>query len=139
MELIEFTAARFRNLDVERMHFAADANIILGSNGVGKTSLLEAIFVLGNLRSFRSSSLHRVVQHGKLNFRVEGIIKSTGGTHRLEQIVEVGPPVQRTLRVDGSDVSVGQYLQFFPVIAISGADHELVSGGPQTRRALLDR
>ncbi len=139
MELIEFTAARFRNLDVERMHFAADANIILGSNGVGKTSLLEAIFVLGNLRSFRSSSLHRVVQHGKSNFRVEGIIKGTGGTHRLEQIVEVGPPVQRTLRVDGSDVNVGQYLQFFPVIAISGADHELVSGGPQTRRALLDR
>ena len=139
MELIEFTVAGFRNLDVDHLQFTSGANIVLGFNGVGKTSLLEAIFVLGNLRSFRSSSLHRVVRHGKSNFRVEGIIKSTEGTHRLEQIVEVGPPVQRTLRVDGSDVNVGQYLQFFPVIAISGADHELVAGGPQSRRALLDR
>jgi len=139
MELIEFTAASFRNLDVERLQFADDANIILGFNGVGKTSLLEAIFVLGNLRSFRSSSLHRVVRHGNSVFRVGGTIKSTGGTHHLEQIVEVGPPVRRTLRVDGSDVNVGQYLQFFPVVAISGADQELVGGGPESRRALLDR
>ena len=139
MELVEFTAAAFRNLDVERQQFAADANIVLGLNGVGKTSLLEAIFVLGNLRSFRSSSLHRVVRHGKPSFRIGGTIQSTEGTHHLEQIVEVGPPVRRTLRVDGADVNVGQYLQFFPVVAISGADHELVSGGPESRRALLDR
>ena len=139
MELVKFTAAAFRNLDVKRQHFAADANIILGLNGVGKTSLLEAIFVLGNLRSFRSSSLHRVVRHGKPSFRIVGTIQSTEGTHHLEQIVEVGPPVRRTLRVDGADVNVGQYLQFFPVVAISGADHELVGGGPESRRALLDR
>lgn len=139
MELVEFTAAAFRNLDVESQQFAADANIVLGLNGVGKTSLLEAIFVLGNLRSFRSSSLHKVVRHGKSSFRVGGTIQSTEGTHHLEQIVEVGPPVRRTLRVDGSDVNVGQYLQFFPVVAISGADHELVGGGPESRRALLDR
>jgi len=139
MELVEFTATRFRNLDVERLQFAAGANIVLGFNGVGKTSLLEAIFVLGNLRSFRSSSLHRVVCHGNSNFQVGGTIKSTEGTHHLEQIVEVGPPIRRTLRVDGSNVNVGQYLQFFPVVAISGADHELVGGGPESRRALLDR
>ncbi len=139
MELVECTAASFRNLDVERLQFAAGANIVLGFNGVGKTSLLEAIFVLGNLRSFRSSSLHRVVRHGNSNFRVGGTIKSAEGIHHLEQIVEVGPPVRRTLRVDGSGVNVGQYLQFFPVVAISGADRELVAGGPESRRALLDR
>ena len=139
MELVEFSAASFRNLDVERLQFAAEANIVLGFNGVGKTSLLEAIFVLGNLRSFRSSSLHRVVRHGNSDFRVWGTIKSTEGIHHLEQIVEVGPPVRRTLRVDGSNVNVGQYLQFFPVVAISGADQELVGGGPESRRALLDR
>jgi DNA replication and repair protein RecF len=139
MELIEFTAATVRNIDVERLQFAAGANIVLGFNGVGKTSLLEAIFVLGNLRSFRSSSLLRVVRHGNSGFRVGGTIKSSEGSHHLEQIVEVGPPIRRTLRVDGSDVNVGQYLQFFPVVAISDADRELVGGGPESRRALLDR
>ncbi len=139
MELTEITTCRFRNLHVEGLQFKAGANIVLGLNGVGKTNLLEAIAVLGNLRSFRSSSLHRAVRHGKSDFRLVGTIKSAEGTHQLEQIVEAGPPIRRRLRVDGSDVNVGQYLQFFPVVAISGADHELVGGGPESRRALLDR
>ena len=139
MELTEITAGRFRNLHVEGLQFKAGTNIVLGLNGVGKTNLLEAIAVLGNLRSFRSSSLHRAVRHGKSDFRLAGIIKNTEGTHQLEQIVEAGPPIRRRLRVDGSEVNVAQYLQFFPVVAISAADHELVEGGPDSRRALLDR
>ena len=139
MELTEITASRFRNLQVESLRFKAGTNIVLGLNGVGKTNLLEAIAVLGNLRSFRSSSLHRAVRHGKSGFRLAGTIKSAEGTHQLEQIVETGPPIRRRLRVNGSDVNVGQYLQFLPVIAISAADHELVGGGPESRRALLDR
>jgi len=114
MELTEITTCRFRNLHVEGLQFKAGANIVLGLNGVGKTNLLEAIAVLGNLRSFRSSSLHRAVRHGKSDFRLVGTIKSAEGTHQLEQIVEAGPPIRRRLRVDGSDVNVGQYLQFFP-------------------------
>ena len=139
MELTDFTASGFRNLHIDNLKFSSGSNVILGLNGVGKTNLLEAVAVLGNLRSFRSSSLHRAVLHGTAAFRIEGTVKSREGPHHLEQIVEVGPPIRRTLRVDGSDVSVGQYLQFFPVVAITGADHELVGGGPESRRALLDR
>jgi len=138
MELNEVATASFRNLEVENLQFSPQSNIILGLNGVGKTSLLEAIYILGNLRSFRSSSLHRVVRHGTSVFQVHGTVKSSDGTHHLEQTVELGPPIQRTLRIDGSDVNVGQYLQFFPVVAISSADRALVSGGPEARRALLD-
>ena len=139
MELTDFTACCFRNLRTDRLKFSAGANIILGLNGVGKTSLLEGVAVLGNLRSFRASSLHRAVLHGKAGFRLDGTVRSAEGSHHLEQIVDVGPPIRRVLRVDGADVNVGQYLQFFPVVTISGADHELVSGGPESRRALLDR
>ena len=139
MELTNITAIKFRNLNDENVQFGAQANVILGMNGAGKTSLLEAVAVLGNLRSFRSSFLHRVVLHGNNSFRLHGTVNSGGETHDLEQIVEVGPPIRRILRVDGSDVTVGQYLQFFPVVALCGADHELVEGGPESRRALLDR
>ena len=139
MELTDFTASGFRNLHIDNLKFSAGTNVILGLNGVGKTNLLEAVAVLGNLRSFRSSSLHRAVLHGTAMFRLEGTVQSREGSHHLEQLVEVGPPIRRRLRVDGADVNVGQYLQFFPVVAITGADHELVGGGPESRRALLDR
>ena len=139
MELTDFTACNFRNLHIDRLKFSTGANVVLGLNGVGKTSLLEAVAVLGNLRSFRSSSLHRAVLHGKADFHLDGTVKSAEGSHHLEQFVEVGPPIRRRLRVDGADVNVGQYLQFFPVVAITAADHELVGGGPESRRALLDR
>jgi DNA replication and repair protein RecF len=93
MELTEFTASGFRNLHIDNLKFSPGANVILGLNGVGKTNLLEAVAVLGNLRSFRSSSLHRAALHGTAAFRLEGTVKSREGPHHLEQIVEVGPPI----------------------------------------------
>jgi DNA replication and repair protein RecF len=55
------------------------------------------------------------------------------------EVVEVGPPVSRTLSVDGAEADVQSYLQTLPVFAITGHDRELVVGSPDGRRALLDR
>lgn len=114
-------------------------NVVVGANGVGKTSLLEAVTVLGNLRSFRAQNLRRVVRHGETVFRLSGIVASGDHLQRLEQIVETGPPLRRRLFVDGAEVDVEHYLQIFPVFAITGSDRDLISGEPSGRRALLDR
>jgi len=139
VELIDLSVQSFRNLSDSGFRFGEATNVVLGANGAGKTSLLEALVVLGNLRSFRTNSLRRAVRHGENTFRLTGTVSVSGRTHRLEQVVEVGPPVLRTLRVDGASVDVERYLQFLPVFAISGHDRELVEGGPEGRRALLDR
>jgi DNA replication and repair protein RecF len=139
VKLIDLSVRDFRNLSEEVFHFGETTNAILGGNGAGKTSLLEAMVVLGNLRSFRTTSLRRVVRHDENSFRLVGTISTGGRTHRLEQLVEIGPPVTRTLRIDGVPADVGKYLQLFPVFAITGQDRELVVGGPEGRRALLDR
>jgi DNA replication and repair protein RecF len=139
VELIELTVEGFRNLRVGSLTFDQHVNLVLGRNGAGKTSLLEALVVLGNLRSFRTPSPRRLSRHGEAAYRLAGRVRSGDRTHRLEQVVEVGPPLQRHLRLDGSDVDVGTYLSFFPVFAISGTDRELVVAGPDGRRTLLDR
>jgi DNA replication and repair protein RecF len=139
VELIDLSVQSFRNLSDAEFRFGKATNVVLGANGAGKTSLLEALVVLGNLRSFRTNSLRRAVRHGENTFRLTGTVSVGDNTHRLEQVVEVGPPVSRTLRVDGASVDVEQYLQFLPVFAICGHDRELVGGGPDGRRALLDR
>jgi DNA replication and repair protein RecF len=139
VHLIRFDTSGFRNLGDQELTFFRGTNVILGGNGMGKTNLLEAISVLGNLRSFRTNSLRRAATYGQTSFRLQGIISTAFGTRNLEQIVHVGPPVRRTLRVDGVEVSVEEYLQIYPVFTITASDRELTSGGPDGRRALLDR
>jgi len=101
VELIDLSIRDFRNLSEQVFRFAEATNVVLGVNGAGKTSLLEAMVVLGNLRSFRTSSLRRAVRHNENSFRLVGTVSSGGRTHRLEQVVETGSPVTRTLVVDG--------------------------------------
>ncbi len=59
MELTELSAKNFRNLELSEIAMGRGTNVVLGANGVGKTSLLEAIVVLTNLRSFRASSIRQ--------------------------------------------------------------------------------
>jgi len=139
VELIDLSARNFRNLSGQVFAFGEATNAILGPNGAGKTSLLEAMVVLGNLRSFRTTTLRRAVRHNENSFRLVGTVSTGGRTHRLEQAVEMGSPVTRTLRVDGVTADVERYLQLFPVFAITAQDRELVAGGPEGRRSMLDR
>ena len=139
MELVSLGCWNFRNLASNPVHWAEGTNLIIGANGEGKTSLLEAVAVLGNLRSFRTRSLARVVRHGEGSFGVEGDVRCGASTTHLQQVVEVGPPLTRTLTVNGAQVSPAQYMNVFPIFAITPADNELVAGEPSLRRAFLDR
>jgi DNA replication and repair protein RecF len=139
VHLLKIRTTGFRNLVPRRVAFAPAINLVVGGNGEGKTNLLEAITVLGNLRSFRASSVRQVVTHGLGEFVLDGRLATATGPVRLRQHVQVGPPVRRTLEVGGTPASVAEYLQVAPVIALSGDDRELVVGPPAIRRALLDR
>jgi DNA replication and repair protein RecF len=139
VELIDLSVRDFRNLSGQVFAFGEATNVIVGPNGAGKTSLLEAMVVLGNLRSFRTTTLRRAVRHNENSFRLVGTVSTGGRTHRLEQVVEMGSLVTRTLRVDGVTADVERYLQLFPVFAITAQDRELVAGGPEGRRSMLDR
>ena len=142
MELRQLSVSEFRNLDLDRCDFAAGTNVILGANGQGKTNLLEAIAVLGNLRSFRQASPRKTVRNDGRRFRIEGLLTRSSGQKdilRLTQTVDVGPPVRRELKINGAPASLEQYLVQFPVFSLSARDSLLVTGPPDGRRALLDR
>ncbi len=132
-------SAGYRNLAAERISLSAGVNLILGDNGQGKTNLLEAVTVLGNLRSFRGAGVRAWVRHGERALRLEGRVQSANGPRRMRQLVEVGPMLHRELTVDGLGAKVPQYLAVCPVFAMSSGDRDLVVGAPQERRGYLDR
>jgi DNA replication and repair protein RecF len=139
VELSTLRVRDFRNLVAQEFQFVPGTNVVLGPNGAGKTSLLEALVVLGNLRSFRSSSLRPTASHGQRKIELSGEVVHSDRSHYLEQFVEVGPPVSRTLRIDGGAVDVERYLQYLPVFAMTAHDRDLVGGPPDGRRSFLDR
>lgn len=139
MWIRNLTARRFRNLGHDQIRFGNGANLIVGGNGEGKTSLLEAISVLVNLRSFRTTRWTSVVRSGERDFGLLGELEGAVGRWALEQRVDVGPPLQRQLLIGEVSAGVERYLSIAPIATMSSSDSELVSGPPASRRALLDR
>jgi len=72
MALAELSVRDLRCIAQAELAFQPGSNLIYGANGAGKTSLLEAIFLLGRGRSFRTRLTERLIRHGQGQLRVVG-------------------------------------------------------------------
>ena len=133
--LQELSVRAFRNLDTVRWHPSDGCQLLLGGNGAGKTSLLEAIYLLATTRSFRTSQLADCCQHGSEQFALEGEIVGESRV-RLESSWHARG---RSRRLNGSEVPLADYLAALPVVAWTHAEADLLTGPPEPRRRFLDR
>ncbi len=136
MALVSLGIRNVRNLRQVDIAPSPDLNLILGENGAGKTSVLEALYLLGRGRSFRTAKIERVVGNDGASLTVTGRVEEEGRTVPLG--IERGRQVMR-LRVGGSDASgMAQLAQTFPVQLIQPNSHRLLEEGPRYRRQFLD-
>ena len=109
--------------------------MIAGLNASGKTSLLEAIFILGRGTSFRSSKSDAAIQFGAEQFTVFGSLNEG-------EVGRVGVGVSRasglTVRIDGRPGTRAELVRTVPVQVLEPASHELIVGPPSVRRQFLD-
>jgi DNA replication and repair protein RecF len=112
-------------------------NYLWGSNGAGKTSCLEAIFLLARGRSFRLRQTARLVRHGSDRLSVFGRVRDgEGRLHRLGIEFAGG---RLAGQLDGEGVrSQAEMLRLFPVHVIDPRLHQLIEAGPSERRRYLD-
>lgn len=132
----------FRNLADTVFVPTPRMNVIHGHNGQGKTSLLEAIYVLATTKSFRTSRLREVVRHGSRDFTLRGSFEERRGDL---------PPLSREqtavlhegalhVRVDGQKPpTLAQYAVKAPVVVFHPEELALSTGPAALRRRLLDR
>ncbi len=126
-----------RNITSLELRPAPRLNVIVGDNGQGKTSVLEALYLVATTKSFRAERLGTLIQTGSEQASVVADIRES--TARREQRTVLGPR-SRVVRLDGKPpVSLGAFATRTPVVAFCPADLELVSGGATGRRKLLDR
>jgi len=123
-----------RQVDVEP---CPGINIVAGANGQGKTSLLEAIYLVATSRSFRTHKLRECIAHGASACSVRASLSEDGEPR--EQFVAVSP-TERVLKLDGSKpAGVAAYATRTPVVVFHPGEVGLTAGPASGRRTLLDR
>jgi len=137
VQLDELVLAGFRNIARARIEPGPRFNVISGANGSGKTNLIEAIYLLGSLRSFRTTAREDLVRHGAAEGTVTGTFGEVNAGRRVE--VAVSPSGKR-VRSDGKAVGTdGAHFRSLPMVLFHPGMMELVQGGPEARRRFMDR
>ncbi|WP_194089917.1 DNA replication/repair protein RecF [Vibrio hibernica] len=138
MPLARLAIQQFRNIKACDLELSSGFNFLIGPNGSGKTSVLEAIYLLGHGRSFRTSLTGRVIQHDNSELFVHG---------RFINSDDYELPIGINKQRDGSsEVKIGgqggqkiaQLAQTLPLQLIHTEGFELLTEGPKFRRAFID-
>jgi DNA replication and repair protein RecF len=138
MPLTRLIVQQFRNIEACDVELSPGFNFLVGPNGSGKTSVLEAIYLLGHGRSFKSSLTGRVIQNECDELFVHG---------RFLNPDQFELPIGINKQCDGStEVKIGgesgqklaQLAQVLPLQLIHPEGFELLTDGPKFRRAFID-
>lgn len=138
MSLTSLSVTGVRNLHPVTLSLSPRVNLFSGANGSGKTSLLEAVYLLGMARSFRSTRLQPVIQHDQQQCTVFGQVDLGQGIRRNLGISR-DRQGEVAIRIDGQTVrSTAQLAETLPIQLINPDSFRLLEGSPKIRRQFLD-
>ena len=133
MYLERLAFINFRNYKQLDVKFDKGIVYLLGNNGVGKTNLLEAIYYISNLESFRSNDDKNLINEFKGQFRIEAIVD--GIDYKLNVSTSY-----KNLTIDGIEYKkYREYLGKVNVIEFIPEQVYLFKDSPKDRRKFLDK
>ena len=136
MYLETLQVSNVRAIKHANLKLSPSINLITGSNGSGKTSFLEAIYLLGVGRSFRSNQIKSIINSSSDELTVFGQLadpnKNTLGITRDKS-------GNFKIRINNTDQNkLSSLAHFLPVLVITPDSYKLLTSGPQYRRQFLD-
>ncbi len=137
MRLKQLHIKNFRNIENIQLTPVQGVNLILGDNASGKTSLLEAIYYLSHIRSFRTSNVTDLILRNSPYLQLVANIETADnliipfGIRRSRNKSEIRVNKQPVKRV--SDIAAQ-----FPVLSIHPDSYKLITDSPSYRRQYLD-
>lgn len=137
MRLTSLSVRHFRNLAAVDLEPHPRFNILVGQNGQGKTNLLEAIYFLAALRSFRSFRLRDLIGHGHDEATVIGHVDRDGDQRDLSLRIR---PTGRRIDVNGKLLrDTSRFFGSLNATVFAPEDTWVLRGSPSDRRTMLDR
>jgi len=140
VRLVRLEVADWRNLSAATLETDARFVVLHGDNAQGKTNLLEAVWTLATLRSFRDSKVQRLVKHGCDATRVDGVASGDYGRRRLRWGRSNANTPSRTLQMDGQNIrQLRDWFAVLRAVLFCPQHSAIIRGGPVERRAFVDR
>ena len=115
--------------------FAPGFHVLLGDNAQGKTNVLEAIYLMATLRSFRGVGGAQMIRHGAKGYFVGGNVVGQGD-HEIKMYWALR---ERKLALDGQPVKkLADYLGALRTVVFCTEDLQLIKGPARARRRFID-
>lgn len=135
MKILNLKLLNFRNYEKLDLEFHPSKNIIIGLNGMGKTNIVEAIYVLAMTKSFRGSREDVVIRTNADLARVEGTVEDK---YKNDYKVLIRKDSKK-VKIDNNNVDrISDYLSNINIVLFTSEDLKLIKDTPNTRRKLIN-
>ena len=137
MILKSIALLNYKSFSKINFDFHKKINCFVGKNGVGKTNVLDAIYLLANGKSYFNTLSVQNIKHDQDFFVVDGLFEKQ---NRSEQILcSIKRGQKKVLKRNGKVYEkFSDHVGLIPVVIISPSDQDLILDGSETRRKFLD-
>jgi DNA replication and repair protein RecF len=127
----------FRNYTRADVELQPGATLFVGSNGQGKTNLVEALGFLSTLGSHRVSTDQALIRQGADAAVIRALLQHAGRELRVE--VQINRAAANRAQVNSTPTKPRELPRYFSSVLFAPEDLALVRGDPSGRRRLLDQ
>ncbi|GGK62277.1 DNA replication/repair protein RecF [Amphritea balenae] len=138
MPISQLSVKAIRNLTELSLSPSPQINIIHGINGSGKSSLLEAIHMLGLCRSFRTNKLNHLIQSDQSLCTVFAQLDAMGSGVNQPVGVERSLQGDNRIRYAGNNIDITTLAELLPIQVINSETFQILDGSPAIRRQFID-
>ena len=127
----------FKNYDQADFSFCPKINCLVGNNGTGKTNVLDAIFYLSMTKSCLQSADTQNIRYDADFFVIQGEYDRKDEPESIYCGMKRGQKkIFRRNRKDYERLS--EHVGLLPIVMVSPADSQLITGGSEERRKLMN-
>jgi DNA replication and repair protein RecF len=137
LSVLNLSLFKFKNYNDFYLEFTSGANCFVGPNGVGKTTVLDAIHYLSLCKSYFNPIDSQNIKHNEQFFIIQSQISRNNETNNF--VVSVKKGQKKIIKCNQKEYEkLSDHIGLFPLVMISPTDSYLITEGSEERRRFID-
>ncbi len=138
MVLTELTIINYKNIAQAELSFSPKINCFIGNNGMGKTNLLDAVYYLSFCKSYTNPIDSQIINHDSDMCMLQGKYSSSDDAEEIVYSAIRRKQKKQFKRNKKEYERLSDHIGLVPLVMISPADNDLITGASEGRRKFMD-